>query len=627
MESNSIALIVGVALGAGMIVQALARHLRIPGIVLLLATGVALGPDGLGIIRPHDLGVGLETIVTLSVAIILFEGGLALDIGRLRGEARPIRRLVTIGGLVTALGGTLAARFIMGWDWRLALLFGTLVIVTGPTVITPLLRRFKVRRNLDTILAAEGVLIDPIGVIIAVVALEVVLTTSGPEAAEGLLGLPYRLGIGVGIGAAGGLLLSFLLGRRRLVPDGFENVFTLSLVLALVAFSDAIVSESGIVAAVVSGMVVANMKPRLTRDLQEFKEQLSVMLIGLLFVLLAADVRLVDVRALGWPGLITVIVLIVLIRPLDVAVSTAGTSLTNRERAFLSWMAPRGIVAAAAASLFAQELARNGFQGGAELRALVFLVIAVTVIVAGLTGGPAASLLGVRRPMGRGYAIAGANPIGRALGAALAASGEDIVMVDQNSALCRKARAIGLAAVIGNVNDEDTLVSADVETRYGFVALTPSEGVNMLLANRIREEFRLPRIYVAISPGGAIDIDQAAESETHLLFGSEVDLELWIHRFNRGKVAIEQWHLEAAPDASPTESEETESDEHRPRHALALVRVRGERAQPVDEETRYQEGDIVQLALATDHAEEARAWLRGLGWVPASEASMAMAPE
>jgi NhaP-type Na+/H+ or K+/H+ antiporter/Trk K+ transport system NAD-binding subunit len=621
MDSSSIALIVGVALGAGMIVQALARHLRIPGIVLLLATGVALGPDGLNIIRPHDLGVGLETIVTMSVAVILFEGGLALDISRLRGEARPIRHLVTVGGLVTAIGGTLAARLFMGWDWRLAVLFGTLVIVTGPTVITPLLRRFKVRRNLDTILAAEGVLIDPIGVIIAVVALEVVLTTSGPAAAEGLLGLPYRIGVGVVIGAVGGLGLSLLLGRRRLVPDGFENVFTLGVVLALVALSDAVVSESGIVTAVVSGMVVGNMKPRSMRDLQEFKEQLSVMLIGLLFVLLAADVRIADVRALGWPGLATVIALIVIVRPVDVAVSTAGTSLTGRERAFLGWMAPRGIVAAAAASLFAQELARNGFAGGEQLRALVFLVIAVTVSVAGLTGGLAASLLGVRRPMGKGYAIAGANPIGCAVGAALAAAGEDIVVVDQNRSLCRKARAAGLTVVNGNLNAEETLVTADVETRYGFIALTPSEGVNMLLAGRIAEEFRLPRSYVAIAPGGAIEAAQVAESGQHLLFGTEVDLELWIHRFNRGKVAIEPWRLDTPPDAA--DAEDSAAQDRKPRNALALARVRGKLAQPVDEETRYREGDIVQLALATDYADEVTEWLRGLGWVPASESSEA----
>ncbi len=617
MDSNNIALVVAVALGAGMVVQALARHLRIPGIVLLLATGVALGPDGLGIIQPHDLGVGLETIVTMSVAVILFEGGLALDISRLRTEAGPIRRLVTIGALVTALGGTLAARLIMGWDWRLAVLFGTLVIVTGPTVITPLLRRFKVQRNLDTILAAEGVLIDPIGVIIAVVALEVVLTTSGPAAAEGLLGLPYRIGVGVVIGAVGGLVLSLLLARRRLVPEGLENVFTLGVVLAFVALSDAVVSESGIVAAVVSGMVVGNMKPRSMRDLQEFKEQLSVMLIGLLFVLLAADVRVADVQALGWPGVATVIMLIVLVRPLDVAVSTVGTSLNLRERGFLGWMAPRGIVAAAAASLFAQELARNGFEGGEQLRALVFLVIGVTVTVAGLTGGLAASLLGVRRPMGKGYAIAGANPVGCALGSALAAAGEDIVIVDQNRTLCRTARAAGLPVVNGNVNSEETLVAADVETRYGFIALTPSEGVNMLLAGRIEEEYRLPRSYVAISPGGAIDADQVADAEKHLLFGSEVDLELWIHRFNRDKVSIEPWRLNVEPD--PEGGEDGAAAERRPRHALALVRQRGKRVQPVDEETRYREGDVVQLALASDYADEAREWLRGLGWVPAAD--------
>lgn len=411
-EGPDAALTIAVALATGMVAQSIARHLRIPGIVLLLAAGVVLGPDVLGVIDTSSLGSALQVLVGFAVAVILFEGGLNLSLAALRRQVGVIPRLITVGALVTAIGGTLLARFIMDWSWSLSALFGALVVVTGPTVITPLLRRIKVTHKVETILEAEGVLIDAVGAVLAVVTLEVVLSFSAASLAEGVVRLIQLLGFGLLAGTFGGLAIAFLLRFRKIVPDGFENVLTLSLVLALFQGCNTWMAESGIMAVTVAGIVVGNVRTRALRDLMEFKEQLTMMFIGLLFVLLAADVRVQDVLDLGWPGVLTVAGLMFLVRPINIWLCTLGSDLTRKEKAFLAWLAPRGVVAAAVASLFAQTLDNAGMAGGRELRALVFLVIAITVNVQGSTGGLVASMLGLRRATRRGYLILGANALG-----------------------------------------------------------------------------------------------------------------------------------------------------------------------------------------------------------------------
>jgi NhaP-type Na+/H+ or K+/H+ antiporter len=209
------ALTVALALTGGMVAQALARHMRLPGIVLLLATGVVLGPDVADVIQPEALGSALYVLVGFAVAVILFEGGMNLNLKRLRAEAGVIQRLLTVGALITMGGAALAARLIMGWDWSLAIAFGSLVIVTGPTVVTPLLRRIKVKHTVSTVLEAEGVLIDAIGAVVAVVTLEVLVVSS---VTTGLLDIIERLGLGMLLGLTGGFLLAILLRYKRVVP-------------------------------------------------------------------------------------------------------------------------------------------------------------------------------------------------------------------------------------------------------------------------------------------------------------------------------------------------------------------------------------------------------------------------
>ncbi|MBL4636108.1 MAG: sodium:proton antiporter, partial [Kofleriaceae bacterium] len=357
---DSASLTVSLAMVAGVLSQALAVHLRVPGIIILLIAGVVLGPDVANMVRPEMMGSGLQTFVGFAVAIILFEGGLQMNLKRLKRQALTIRRLVTVGALITAVGGALAAKLAMGWPWGISILFGTLVIVTGPTVITPLLRRFSIKRDTATILEAEGIFIDAVGATVAVVALEVSLVGTGASAAVGVLDVVMRIGVGALVGLASGALLAVLLRWRDVIPEGLENILSLAVALASFQIANSLVHESGITAAIVAGMVLSNTHSHAFEEIVEFKEQLTSFAIATLFVLLAADVRVDDVMAIAGPGLVTVALLMFVVRPLSVLASTYRTGLSWQQKVFLSWLAPRGIVAAAVASLFAIELASAG---------------------------------------------------------------------------------------------------------------------------------------------------------------------------------------------------------------------------------------------------------------------------
>ncbi len=615
-------LTIALALGAGMLAQALARHLRVPGIVLLLGAGVVLGPDVLDLVRPDTLDGTLRRLVGFAVAIILFEGGMNLDLGRLRREAHSIRRLVTLGAAVTAVGGTLAARWILGWEWIPSALFGSLVIVTGPTVITPLLRRIRVRRNVETVLEAEGVLGDAVGAITAVVALEVALefaaNPGGMTFALGAWGMASRLGVGILIGALGGALIALLLRLPHVVPDGFENVFTLSLALVLFQVSDALFHESGIAAVTAAGMFVGNVRTRALPDLLEFKEQLTVLMIGMLFVLLAADTRVQQVVDLGVPGLLTVAALMFVVRPLNILVGTWGSELGRNERLFMAWLAPRGIVAAAVASLFAESLNAAGIPGGSELRALVFLVIAVTVALQGLSGGIVARLLGVSRGPNRGYLILGAGDLGRAVARTLVDGGETVVLIDSNQIACRKAEDEGFRVLHGSGLDERLLRRAGADARAGCIAITPNEEINLLFVKQALEEVGIPENWMALRRGHmSVRPETAREARARVLFGVPRSLEFWALRLERGTARVEAWSYDEPRkdlDASPAAFAEVGELQ-----VLPIAVRRRERVRVVDDRTEFKRGDVLFAAVFEERREQAEAWFREHGFAPVAE--------
>jgi len=349
--SFEITLLIVLTVTTGIGSQVLAEYFKVPAIVFLLLFGIFLGPSGLDWLHPSLLGGGLEVIVSLSVALILFEGGLSLelrDLGRVSGS---LRNLVSVGTLVAFIGGGMAAHELAEFPWPIAFLYAALVVVTGPTVITPLLKQVRVDRQVATLLEGEGVLIDPVGAILAVLVLDVVL--NGDADPVGVLsGLFLRLGIGVALGVGGGWLLGAFITRANFLAEDLKNLVVLAGVWALFALSQFVVSESGLMAMVVAGLVMRASSLPEERLLRRFKSQLTLLAVSVLFVLLAADLSIPSLIALGWGSLGTVAVLMFAVRPLNVWLCTAQSNLNWRQKLFVSWIAPKGIVSASVASLF-----------------------------------------------------------------------------------------------------------------------------------------------------------------------------------------------------------------------------------------------------------------------------------
>ncbi len=603
------ALVLALAMIFGVFAQGVARHARVPGIVVLLLTGVLLGPDVANLIRPGSMGIAMSGVVGFAVAIILFEGGLSLNIKHLRSQAKPIRRLVTIGAIITAVGGMLAAKIVMGWGWQISILFGTLVIVTGPTVITPLLRRIKVKDHLEVILEAEGIFIDGVGATIAVVALEVVLAPSG-AVWTGISGVIGRIAIGSGIGLGGGVVLVLLLRWRRVVPEGLENILGMAAAVALFEGSNAFVAESGIIAVIVAGMIVGNTRSHAFEDLKDFQEQLTTLLIATLFVLLAADVRMADVQALGGRGVITVLLLMFLVRPATVFGSMHGTSLSRNDKLFISWLGPRGIVAAAVASLFATDLLLHGAAGGREMRALVFLVIAMTVTIQGLSGGLVAGLLKVKRPSDDGYLILGANELAMALGDALRSHGQKVIFIDSNPEHCAMVEHAGFEAFCGNGLEEKTLGHAHAASRIACLGMTPREQANYLFAQKVRKWYRGPGLYVALeTEASGVTEGMVRAADFNVLFGAECQLDNWVHRMHMGEAVVRRWRLSSMEMLSDTDVRRSPNQ-----WALPMVVFRNGRAILVDQRYEAKLEDVLVAAVIDERRPVIEQWFDDNGW-------------
>lgn len=600
-----------IAVAAGLIAQIAATHLHIPGLVLLLATGVVLGPDVANVVRPNLLGATLHAIVGFAVAVILFEGGLALDMRRLRRERRAIQQLVSIGALITAIGGTLTARLALGWSWRISALFGTLIIVTGPTVVTPLLRRIKVESSTSTVLEAEGVLIDAIGAIVAAVALQVALWPTGEQLVVGMVDVALRISLGTAIGVAGGLLIGLPMRRRHLVPQGLENVFTLAMVIAIFQISNGLLRESGIAAVIAAGIVVRNSGTHVERELREFKEQLSAMLIGLLFVLLAADVRIEEVTRLGHRAIFVVLALIFIVRPLDVLGGTWGTSLDWRQRLFVAWIGPRGIVAAAVASLFVSELGHAGIEAGKPLRAMVFLVIAATVVWSGLTGGLVASLLGLRRRRDAGWVILGAGPLARTVASLVSLGSEEVVCIDSNPHSVERAEGDDLRVIYGNALEPRVLRMAEVDTRAGVVGMTPNETTNLLFLERVRLVTKEVRMFAVLASwDDGVTPHMVEDIGAEVLFGGAEDIRRWDTRIEREEATIGWWRLvNGARDSLFTGAEGNPP-------YVPLVVKRGDRVSPLGSATDIANGDEVACLTLVGREGDAAARLGAAGYAP-----------
>ncbi|CCI05026.1 cation:proton antiporter [Microcystis aeruginosa] len=483
---------------AGITAQVIAEYLKVPSIVFLLIFGIALGSDGWEILQPQSLGIGLEVLVALSVAIILFEGGLSLsgrELGRVSGS---LRNLVTLGTSITLIGGGMAAHWLGEFPWPIAFLYASLVVVTGPTVIGPLLKQVAVDRRVATLLEGEGVLIDPVGAILAVVVLNTIID-SHSRPMEIITGLTLRLGIGAAIGIAGGGLLSFIIKTCNFLTFELKNLVVLAGVWGLFGLSQFSRSESGLMAVVMAGIVLKAAAVPDERLLRRFKGQLTTLCVSVLFILLAADLSIASVIALGWGSVLTVLVLMLVVRPLSVALCTLKSDLNWRHKLFIAWVAPRGIVSASVASLFAILLTRAGINGGEAIKALVFLTILMTVFIQGLTARWVAKGLKITSSAATGAVIVGCNPLGRLIGCLFQEQGENVVLIDTDARACQQAKEEGLTVLQSSALDTKILQEAGIESMGTFLVLTNNSEVNLVLAQRAREEFHPPRVLAAFA--------------------------------------------------------------------------------------------------------------------------------
>jgi len=479
----------------GIACQWLAWALKIPAILLLLIAGIIVGPVS-GIVDPDALfGDMLFPFISLSVAVILFEGGLTLRVHEIKAVGHVVRNLVTVGALITWLVIGFATHYLLGFSTELALLFGALVVVTGPTVIVPLLRTVRPRAELANILRWEGILIDPLGALLAVLVYDFIVSglVAGGHS-DPLLTFALIVAIGAGSGVLGALGLGVVL-RRHLLPEYLHNVATLAFVLSIYTVANQLAHESGLLAVTVMGMLLANLKQTPIEGILDFKESLSVLLISLLFILLAARIDIGDFSLLGAGAVGVMIVVVFIARPLAVLVSSLGSGLGWRQQALLAWIAPRGIVAAAVSALFALRLQDLGVNGASLLIPLTFMVIIVTVVLQSLSARPVARLLGLAEPEPRGVLIVGAHAVARAIAAELQALKFRVVLADTNWEEISAARMMGLPTYFGNIVSEHADRHLDLVGLGQLLALSRRPALNALACQRYKGEFGAGRVF------------------------------------------------------------------------------------------------------------------------------------
>jgi NhaP-type Na+/H+ or K+/H+ antiporter len=426
-------------LGVG--AQWLSWRLKVPSILPLLVLGILVGPVS-GLLEPdRQFGDMLFPMVSLGVALVLFEGGMTLSFKDLRGHGRAVTNLVSWGALLNWLIIAAGCHFLARLPGDIAMLLAALVLVTGPTVVNPLLRTMRAEQSVSQVLRWEGILIDPVGALMAVLVFQFLLTGKGSWTL-----FATTIGAGTIIGLIGAYSLGFVL-RRHWVPEYLLNVLTLAWVVLVFAGSDAIAHESGLLAVTIMGILLGNMRDVAVSEILSFKESLSILIISLLFIVLGARVPPQDILDTGWQG-VGILMIVLLARPLVVWLCTLGSGYSWQQKALISWVAPRGIVAAAVSSLFALRLEDLDHQGAQALVALTFLVIIATVLLQSITAKPLTRALGLAEAEPNGVLFVGANPLARAVATALRDHGFRVKLADNSYEEIRAARMAGAGGLL-----------------------------------------------------------------------------------------------------------------------------------------------------------------------------------
>lgn len=516
----------------GIFAQWIAWKSKVPAILPLILIGLLVGPlstlwteTGEKLINPiyadgHGLfpGKSLFYFVSLAIGIILFEGGLTLKLREVKEVGKAILRLISLGSLITFVGAGLAAHFIMGLPLSISFLFAGLIIVTGPTVIAPILQNVPLNRNVAAVLKWEGILIDPIGALVAVLVFEFIRSAgTGMEyTSHAFLTFIEIVLVGGALGALGGYALYQII-KRNWVPHYLLNVFILAYVLGIFVLSDELAHESGLLAVVVMGLFMANLDVPHIKEILTFKESLSVLLISILFILLAANMNMDELQLIvsDWRPITLLAVVVLIIRPLGVFLSTRKSNLTTNEKLFISWVGPRGIVAAGIASLFGLTLAAENVEGAKYITPLVFMIVLGTVLLNATTARLVARLLGVIQDNSTGVMILGAQDFAISIGTYLKGKGRNVFFVDSNKSNIEKAKAAGMDGLVANIYVDDLAEEYELTEVGSMLALTGSSEVNEFAIKQYKDIFGENGAYRLISSD---ELKQRRKVEgTHIL--------------------------------------------------------------------------------------------------------------
>ena len=487
----------------GILAQWVAWKFTIPAILPLILIGLLVGPfstlyteDCSKLIEPiwngkHGLfpGESLFYFVSLAIGIILFEGGLTLRRSEILNVAPVILKLITLGAVVTFFGAGIAAHYTFGLSWPISFLFSSLIIVTGPTVITPILRNIPLKKDLSTVLKWEGILIDPIGALVSVLVFEFISLGDDQEftsTALGDFGKVILFGFTFGFTFAHALAFAI---KKKVIPHYLLNVVTLASVLTVFVLSDIFAHESGLLSVVIMGMVLGNINLPNIDELLYFKESLSVLLISILFILLAANINLEDLRlVLNWNMIVLFVSVVFIVRPLSVFLSSMSSGLKFNEKLFISWVGPRGIVAAGIASLFGLKLTRQGEPGAEYITSLVFMIVLGTVLLNATTARIFAKIVGVFLKKSEGIFIVGASKIARLIAAYLKDNNRRVVVIDSNKGNIKKSKNLGLEAFEGNIYSDKIINNVELNDIGYLLALTGSGDINKYVINKFKNQ-------------------------------------------------------------------------------------------------------------------------------------------
>ena len=520
-------------LGVGFLAQWLAWRVKLPAILFLLLAGILMGPV-IGVLAPDKLlGPLLFPIVSLAVSVILFEGSLTLRFSELPDIGRAVRGLVTYGAVIAVLMLAVAAHYFAGLSWEVALLFGALTCVTGPTVIAPMLRTVCPNARIANTLRWEGIVIDPLGALFAVLVYEAIVSRQQGHTLGIFLAV---IASGVVIGLLAAWTLAFLL-RRQLIPEYLQNYGALVAVLLAFSLSNAITHESGLLTVTVMGIALGNMRGVHIDDILDFKENLTTLLVSSLFILLAAR--------LSWPlpdgmlgaGIAIFIVAQLIVRPVTATIASIGSTLNWRERALIAWIAPRGIVAAAVSALFALKLDALGMEGAKALVPLVFILIIGTVVLQSATARPLARWLKVAEPDPTGVLIYGADQAARVVARALADAGFQVIVADEHWDSIKLARMEGLQTFFGYPASAYAERHLDLTGVGRLLAMSTHRERNALACVYYRQEFGRGKVYRLSNDNGEATgsrLQMGGDLSAPALFGEEMTHERFLERLAEG---------------------------------------------------------------------------------------------